>query len=64
MNSVNDDMGLGALICKGIFGTVTPFLGLAISIQSTLATMQIISLAVGIAVGIATLHSILKGKSK
>ena len=64
MNSLNNDMGLGETICKGITGMTAPFLGLAISVQSTLATLQIISLSVGIAVGLATLHSILKGKKK
>ena len=64
MNSANDDMGLGILLCKGITGTVTPFLGLAISVQSTLAALQIVSLSVGIAVGLATLHSILKKRNK
>ena len=64
MNSANDDMGLGVLISKGITGTVTPLLGVAISVQSTLAALQIISLSVGIAVGVATLHSILKKRNK
>ena len=64
MNSANNDMGIGILIAKGITGTVTPLLGVAISVQSTLATLQILSLSVGIAVGIATLHSIIKGKKK
>ena len=64
MNSANDEIGLGILICKGITGTVTPLLGLAISVQSTLAALQIVSLLVGIAVGLATLHSILKKRNK
>ena len=64
MNSANDDMGLGVLVSKGITGTVTPFLGLAISVQSTLAALQIASLSVGIAVGLVTLHSVLKKRNK
>lgn len=64
MNSANDEVGLGILICKGITGTVTPLLGLAISVQSTLAALQIVSLSVGIAVGLATLHSILRKRNK
>ena len=64
MNSANDDLGLGVLIAKGITGTVTPLLGLAISVQSTLAALQIVSLSVGIAVGLATLHSILRKRNK
>ena len=62
MHTVNNEMAMGALICKGIFGTVTPLLGLAISVHSTLEALQIISLSVGIAVGVATLHSIVKKK--
>ena len=57
-------MGLGILVSKGITGTVTPFLGLAISVQSTMAALQIVSLSVGIAVGLATLHSILRKRNK
>lgn len=64
MNSANNEVGLGILIAKGITGTVTPLLGLAISVQSTLAALQIVSLSVGIAVGLATLHSILRKRNK
>lgn len=53
---------MGTTIAKGITGTLTPILAIGISVQSAIASLQIISLSVGIAVGLATLHSILKKK--
>ena len=65
MNEDAIEMNTGALICKGIVGTVTPALGLIISNTSEMETwLRITSLIIGIAVGIATLISILKKGKK
>lgn len=63
MNS-EQDMGTESLLVKGATGVIGPMFAIAISLQSTIAALQIISLAVGIAVGIATFISIVKGKNK
>ena len=57
-------MGNTELLIKGTAGVISPVFAIAISLQSTIAALQIISLAVGIAVGIATFISIVKGKNK
>lgn len=62
MNTTGDMNDFGTTIAKGITGTLTPMLAIGISVQSAIASLQIISLSVGIAVGLATLHSILKKK--
>lgn len=55
---------MGNELAKGIVGSASPIFAIAISMQSTIAALQIVSLAVGIAVGIATFISIVKGKKK
>lgn len=56
------DMGQTTLVVKGIVGSASPMFAIAISMQSTIAALQIVSLTVGIAVGIATFISIIRGK--
>ena len=56
------DMGQATLVVKGIVGSASPMFAIAISMQSTIMALQIVSLTVGIAVGIATFISIIRGK--
>lgn len=56
------DMGQATLVVKGIVGSASQMFAIAISMQSTIAALQIVSLTVGIAVGIATFISIIRGK--
>lgn len=54
---------MGATLAKGITGVVGVFGGIAIANISTInAWLQTVSLVVGIAVGVATLVSVLRKK--
>lgn len=62
---MNDELqtDMGTTVAKGITGVVTPLCGLVVSaLPSVEAWLRITSLAIGIAVGVATLISILKKK--
>ena len=60
--NAEQDMGTETLLFKGVIGAASPMFAIAISMQSTIAALQIVSLTVGIAVGIATFISIIRGK--
>lgn len=61
MNAENN-MGTETMVVKGAIGSLTPIFAIAISVQSTIAALQIISLTVGIAVGVATFINIVRKK--
>lgn len=62
--NAEQNMGTETLLAKGVIGAASPMFAIAISMQSTIAALQVISLTVGIAVGIATFISIVKWKKK
>lgn len=49
---------------KGLIGTISSFGGIGISLAAVEAWLRVGSLLIGIAVGLASLHSILKGKKQ
>lgn len=58
----NEEMEPGMMTAKGIIGTVTPVLGIVVSLQDVEAWLRIGSLTIGLAVGVFTLINLVKGR--